>query len=202
MQELNERYRDLRSKYQLKLQEKNLKISEIKLQLQRHLFSVPSPITGLTLAQHQISQEDNKGRALVERNKYKQVKAVDLNSISTVIPEKSLGLSAVTNHGDLFQMVTGIVDQRFAEHSNDAIKNETNDGLTKKFKNKEKHRSNEYALNKKQRNDIKKLEKQSIGKPDLEILRKNRVPYQKSPHSPPAQDSEEAPTRMGNALFH
>lgn len=39
MQELNERYRDLRQKYQLKLQEKNLKISELKQQVQRQLFS-------------------------------------------------------------------------------------------------------------------------------------------------------------------
>ena len=34
MDQLNEKYRDLRTKYQLKLQEKNLKISELKNQLQ------------------------------------------------------------------------------------------------------------------------------------------------------------------------
>lgn len=35
MQELSEKYRDLRAKYQLKLQEKNIKISDLKAQLQR-----------------------------------------------------------------------------------------------------------------------------------------------------------------------
>ena len=44
--ELNERYRDLKAKYQLKLQEKNLKISDLKGQINRVLFSqttAPSP---------------------------------------------------------------------------------------------------------------------------------------------------------------
>ena len=45
MSELNERYRDLRSKYQLKIQEKNLKIGELKNQVQRQIFGTPLAVT-------------------------------------------------------------------------------------------------------------------------------------------------------------
>jgi hypothetical protein len=36
-------------------------------------------------------------------------------------------LSAATNQGDFFQMVSGIVDQKFAEHSHDTRKSLAND---------------------------------------------------------------------------
>ena len=72
-----------------------------------------------------------------------------------------------------------------------------------KGQTKEKQRSNEMRLNKRQRHETKKLKNRSIKRPDLEILKDKRLPYRESPHSPPEEeDSEEAPTRMGNVLLN
>ena len=48
MDQLNEKYRDLRAKYQLKLQEKNLKISELKNQLSQR-YTPNQMFTGSTV---------------------------------------------------------------------------------------------------------------------------------------------------------